>query len=575
MDEHLRPEPEPEPEPKIRLSNSPRRSPIVQQALSPVRSVHPERLESMNTQSDLATRGLNFFESDTSEDESTALAMPGDGAPEEELLRKHRWSGKKRFSNGLAQPLASRCEPKRVSVPPEEGYQPLAAEPHRGVPSRFTSTPTTSYNGSVDELLLGDHSSPTRFPRQAHSRSPRVSAQVEPREGEQRERKPSQVNHLLGAHAIAHEITLQALMRDEQVLDSNLHSFAPLRTDYRTSLMPEGLRTQNDPRSPRNPTFATPSSAASKKVHLVPPPIDTMAPRRSLPPDLVRTPYPCSAEKVHPKDFNVHSPPPSATRSIAAASESVLTLSIRRTNAHTVERLTSLTIPATALSGPISVQGIEKQKALPFDDAELFRRLRKAYLQLSGPARYFSARSLRRIAISGTASRAADAGYGWLNLPRSPRTLAYHGLSDTFSEEKILQHYRNPELGRARFAFVHWAHRLAAPPPVRTPQGETDVDATIERDMTRRMEQPGGLEFVVGWSIVRISLALMVVLGLSIAAALLWIFLGRSSLAGNSSHGGFRDAGDRVGPGILVGVCVLLLGLSGTAGWLGVSWLVM
>ena len=41
------------------------------------------------------------------------------------------------------------------------------------------------------------------------------------------------------------------------------------------------------------------------------------------------------------------------------------------------------------------------------------------------------------------------------------------------------------------------------------------------------------------------------------------------------ASGGFRDAGDRVVAGVVVGIGVLLLGLSGMAGWMGVSWLVM
>ena len=38
---------------------------------------------------------------------------------------------------------------------------------------------------------------------------------------------------------------------------------------------------------------------------------------------------------------------------------------------------------------------------------------------------------------------------------------------------------------------------------------------------------------------------------------------------------GFRGAGSRVGAGLLMGISVLLVGLSGIAGWVGVSWLVI
>ena len=140
----------------------------------------------------------------------------------------------------------------------------------------------------------------------------------------------------------------------------------------------------------------------------------------------------------------------------------------------------------------------------------------------------------------------------------------------------MLQHYRKPALGRSRCAFVHWAHRVAAAPTAQTPQ-PTDgvtVEQTVDRDLVRRMEQPEGLEFVVSWSIWRVGLALLLVGMASMAAALLWIFLGRSSAPGGG-NGGFHSAGDRVGAGVVVGICVLLLGISGFGGWLGVSWLIM
>ena len=62
---------------------------------------------------------------------------------------------------------------------------------------------------------------------------------------------------------------------------------------------------------------------------------------------------------------------------------------------------------------------------------------------------------------------------------------------------------------------------------------------------------------------------------LSTAATLLWIFLGHVTTPGVEPHGGFRDAGDRVTSGVLMGVGVLILGLSTIAGWMGVSWLII
>ncbi|KAK0840972.1 hypothetical protein LTR03_010211 [Friedmanniomyces endolithicus] len=550
METHLRPDTE-----GPRLLDSPRRSPVTTHAVSsPVRSVYPEMqgLDSIHDQPDFGLRTADFFE-DTSEDDSAILPEPGSETQNVEPLQRSRKGRKGRQSLIDGRPLAPNGEPKRVSPPPDEGYQRLVGLPGLEEKSRFTDTPGTSFHGSVDELLPAEErSSPPQFLRPAHipsGRTPRSSAQLE-RPDTHQTPVSSKVDQILGAHAIAHEITLQSLMRDEEALDRSLQSFAPLNSEYRASMLPPSLRF-HDPRSPRNPTFATPQSVSSKKVHVVPPPIDTSAPRRSLPADLVRTPYPSTPDKVHRKDFG-HDTPSTLETSPSLAVESELTLGIRRANLHSLPRVTSLTIPASNEFSAIRSRSITTKerhfKALDFDDEELFRQLRLRY-----PDR------LRKR----------------LHQPRSPRVLAYRGLSDTFSEEKILQHYRKPALGRQRYAFVHWAHRLAAAPPVRTPQGDDDVRQTVEVDLVRRMEQPEGLEFVVSWSIARIMLVIAVILALSIGAALLWVFLGRNTVFGGLPHGGFHDAGDRVGSGVLIGICIILIGLTSMAGWLGVSWLVM
>lgn len=156
-------------------------------------------------------------------------------------------------------------------------------------------------------------------------------------------------------------------------------------------------------------------------------------------------------------------------------------------------------------------------------------------------------------------------------------------------------------MGKSRFAFVHWAHRLAAaesrrvsmlPSPLASAQhGIGDQGREQERgisgpDLVRKAEQPEGLEFVFSWSILRLSLALGLVLAASVAATLLWVLLGRSTssagldVSSSSSSGpgtgsGFRDAGDRVESGLVMGISVLLVSLSAFAGWVGVSWLVI
>jgi hypothetical protein len=475
------------------------------------------------------------------------------------------------------EPFASQCENKNVTADPgRAGYRRLTRSPtYDG--SRMPDTAASSiFHGSVDELLpSGQKLTPP--PTKRASRLPsgmtyRNSGYVERMAEEQTQPVSSLIDPTLGAYAIAHELTLDSLMRNTDALERCRQSIALTSTKARDrdSLPPPLL----DPRSPRTHRFSS-IPPSKKAVHVVPPPIDTSATRYSLPTDLVRTPYPFTPDNTRRKEHTHSSAPPATTITTTSNTESILTLSIRRSNPNSKVRITSLAVPAsndyTAVrSGSLGAK--ERHfRALDFDDAEFFHQLRRCYHELSGPIRFVSARSLTRIAVSGPATKAADVGYGW----RSPRVLAYKGLSDTFSEQQILQHYRTPALGRSRYAFVQWAHRLTAASPLRTPHGE-DREAEPTQDESMSLTSvPEGLEFVVSWSVPRILVALALVFVLSIAAALLWTFLGKQTPGSTPSHGGFRDAGDRVATGLLIGICVLVGGLSGIVGWLGVSWLVM
>lgn len=316
----------------------------------------------------------------------------------------------------------------------------------------------------------------------------------------------------------------------------------------------------------------------------------------AIQPPHVKTPYPIRA--IHRKEFGRQFSASEPTLRSPRVHDSILTLSIRRSNPNSRLRLSTLTIPAnsefSAVKNRHSTSGGKEYTPQDFDDAELFRQLRRHYKNLLGPWRYFSARSLTMICVSGDVSKQADSGYGWLLTPRSPRTLAHKGLNDTFSEEKLLRFFHDPStVGKSRYAWVSWAHRLADAPAISTPlplpselpsavpdSARTPISAattsTVNNrfSMIRRAEQHEGLEFVVSWSARRILLALTLVLVLSLAATLLWVFLGKSS-HGDGGSSGFMGAGDRVVGGVVMGICVLLIGCFGIGGWIGVSWLVL
>ncbi|OCL08639.1 hypothetical protein AOQ84DRAFT_363920, partial [Glonium stellatum] len=300
----------------------------------------------------------------------------------------------------------------------------------------------------------------------------------------------------------------------------------------------------------------------------------------------------------------------------ASAHEAVITLSIRR-HAHALSpRVARLTIPSSLTTrGPATAE--LHFATLDFDDAFLATSLRTHYARLAGPWRFVSARKLVRItvcaapawsggrseccaasrgialgAVGGDGAAAAAAAKAGVHV-RCPRLLASRGLADTFSEEKLMRLYARPKEGKARYAWVHWVRRVAAANGtlevrVGREKGERDGDeeegggasagtAMDEADGEARVglgfgsdDFVTGLEFVEGWSVGRILVALGVVLMLSLLATFLWVFFGTDWV-----HIGFRGASERVATGSLLGLLVLFLGLTGVGGWLWASWLVL
>lgn len=592
--------------------DSPRRSPHVTESInSPARSVHPELVMTpLDSQIDFGHR-TNCFDSTTEEDSIDQAERdshiaeyveppPIMSGPRHSRSRKHK-SGN--YLGGNTEQFHSRCGDKFGSshwaadsymrANPPETYGAQLSEGDRSADSSFV--------GSVEELTPSRprraHNSNIIKSRVYHRRSRSSTANEHEEDSPILGRPPvpsTKADHILGLHAL----TLKALERNmESVGVQGQSQISPTTFDERQSRFLSPAMRAARHRS---------ASVPIKKVSMAPPPIDTSGPHH-LPDHIVRTPYPFP--QMRRKDFGqsptaANSPPPATPSAI----DSVLTLTIQRNNPHSRMRISSILVPASGntpadfsravQSGSFAAK--EKHFAnLDFDDMEFFRQLKSHYHALLGPYRYFAARSLTRITVTGSASKAADAGYGWLHGPRSPRLLAAKGLSDTFGEDKLLRHFWKPKQGKARYAWVSWAHRLAAAPaspaapplPLSTPLSATSVKTITSglqrQSFIRRADNHEGLEFVVSWSVKRILAVLLLVLSLSVAAALLWIFLGEprsrqrlvvgaSPLAGSgNSSSGYRNAGDRVGTGVVIGICVLLLGLTSMGGWIGVSWLVL
>ncbi|USW56482.1 hypothetical protein Slin15195_G098010 [Septoria linicola] len=612
----------------IRFSNSPARRAQVQQVQSPTKSIHPQysalasQLESIDNQPDYQHRTIDFFDDDSDMEDGLPRAITTDNLVSRSRSRS---PAKRKQLPPSGQSFASRCEPKRVGMkalePESEGYERVDSTLHERVP-RPDAADTESYAGSVDEFLPRK----SEEDAQAFKSTARLSSTNQFRtsglgwktsapqahqsiyDGARASSMYSdKIDQRLGVHQKAYEMLIQGMLSDQELMNSN-HS--PLK-DQRASALPAALRT-NDPRSPRDhlPANSSPEQTSShrsgqsrKRAHFVPPPIDVNGVRHSLPPDLIRTPYPHSASITHSPHLTRNTPS-------SGTSPEVLNLSIRRSNSNSRSRTTTITIPPASAAHSYSAhrtneKGLAEEhcqaEAADFDDETLALSLRKAYKSLAGPSllRLFSARSLSRIIIGGPDSHTRDAECGRLLHPQRPTVLAHHWSIDSFSEENLLELFRKPKLGRGKFAFVQWARSAAgtnktccgggdhataaAPPGPDTEVAESSDEADLLDDHHHHLShfhiQPKTvhLEFILHWSARRISLALLFIILLAVAACLLWIFLGKQSAPGPDPivTAGFRGAGDRVGTGLLMGVMVLLVGLTGLGGWLGLSWLVM
>ncbi len=452
---------------------------------------------------------------------------------------------------------------------------------------------------------------------------------------------PSKADRILGAYAI----TLETLMRDEeswspknnrirvsQELGGSYRSFnggtGTLRSQTHRSI-PKSLRIgPPDALTGKYRSLSSPARAQSqsKKVSLtVPTPIHTAARAGTFPSNPVRTPFPFPT-KSSPLATGNHATRTSTDRTPwVQRTDSVLTLSVRRPHAPNGRRVVRLIVPAdmdfsapavgssSSESKRTSKQNEKHFTSLDFDDMTFFLRLRHAFydtlLGRSPTSRWWrrhgSARTLKRIIVvtvpsdKGATSEEPNilpdgAGYTRSVLsPRSPRFLARTGFSDTFSEEKLLQHFRRPAMGKARYAWVQWAHRLGglmdeeksyhkrgnsgtARAPVGLGNGSPRGPVgRAQQDKERDVDAVGGLEFVEGWCVWRVSLAVVLVVLASVAVLVLWVLLGPAQVNTAGQINRLSGAGARVETGFIMAVLVLLFGWTGVGLWGGLSWLLM
>jgi hypothetical protein len=236
-----------------------------------------------------------------------------------------------------------------------------------------------------------------------------------------------------------------------------------------------------------------------------------------------------------------------------------------------------------------------------FDDAFLATSLQRAYRKLAGNWlwRTFSARTLRYVRLgkinvwSGSRSTHTNTTRGLLSSCGGIEISGAGGDSiSPFTEHNLMDLYRDPKKGKARYTWVHWARRVAASNESfelgqsshtkskgRTtwrsqPNVSPSAESSSEDDspLTRSLHQPDSLttiQFTHSFSPLRIIFALATILVLSIFAALLWIFLGESAW----TLPDWRGRSERVGPGMAIGALALILQMVVFVAWLVGSWL--
>lgn len=232
--------------------------------------------------------------------------------------------------------------------------------------------------------------------------------------------------------------------------------------------------------------------------------------------------------------------------------EAILTLVLydHRTR---VPRVSKVVVPVTGATGAENSNSNEQPKSAPtlkkkFDDEMLFKVIRAEYNRMRGLVGTFI--SLRNVRDLGFLSYARGSQLFKQDRGARRKTFPVNG-GKGFAETELLAFYRRPKLGRGEHGWVEWIERL--------PENSEGEDS----------REKVALELTEDWCIRKIVLALLFVVVTSLAATLLWTFLG---VGGDVE--GFRGAAGRVETGAILGALVLLLGWTGVGAWILLSWLV-
>ena len=329
---------------------------------------------------------------------------------------------------------------------------------------------------------------------------------------------------------------------------------------------------------------------------------------------IVSTPYPLGYQSGNPTNGG-RSRKDEAP--LVSGSHDMLTIAIY-TSSTGIPKIRQIAIPSPVTKtlfdlsnerGPPTVARIIKD----FDDEKLFRVIKKEFYAVRGLLRgRFGAASIRAIRLAEYDTVQDLVG---IHLAACSSTRTSIGTGKEFVlEETLINLFLHPKTGRKQHRWTTWLSSLpgntarpdasnlgsSAPSGTNEPITEGDQERAMSPNAPTapalsRSPKSYAIMLEGGLSASRIFTAVAFVIVLAIVATLLWIFLGLTGQSGtypstvgspddhvgaNSivqsgkiREAGFRDAGNRVQTGMVIGIAMLLTGLSGVVGWVGIEYL--
>lgn len=298
-------------------------------------------------------------------------------------------------------------------------------------------------------------------------------------------------------------------------------------------------------------------------------PVEVGAEQRGVRQSIVSTPYPLGYKGAKKGEEKAEEKMEKENKGVEK--RDVLMLVVYSPNSR-VPRVKEVVVPTPKET--VLVDDSEEKKPLAratlrkdFDDEKLFRLIRAEHGKMRGFAGgVASARSVKNVGVLHY-SNIAELGHR--DEERFPCRM-FGADNEDLVGDGLLALLRDPKLGRKNHVWTEWVRRLPG-------------NSKSENDAREKIV----IEFIQGWSLAGIILAVTTIVVLSMAATLLWIFLGVGNVSSiivaengdagqglrERTRGGFRGAGDRVESGVALGVLVLLLGWTGVGMWVLVSWL--